>query len=162
MPVLKRQQHSQYGHPAPAVRLCGLQISELVGIELDDINLEEGIIKIRKAKGSKERYVPVGNIAQRFLWKYINTSRTKPIAPHITSLLLNDKGLSLTGNGVQQILRRYSKKAGITGTRCSPHTCRHTFAKNYLMNGGCIGLLNSDFRLNQALHQAIYRPFLLV
>ncbi|MBA7645278.1 Tyrosine recombinase XerD [subsurface metagenome] len=117
---------------------CGLRVSELTGIELDDINLEEGIIKIRKAKGSKERYVPVGNVAQRFLWKYIHTSRTKPISLHITSLLLNDKGLPLTGNGVQQILRRYSKKAGITGTRCSPHTCRHTFAKNYLMNGGDI------------------------
>ncbi len=117
---------------------CGLRISELVGIDLDDINLEEGIIKIRKAKGSKERYVPVGNVAQRFLWKYINTSRTRPIAPHITSLLLNDKGLPLTGNGVQQILQRYGKKAGIIGTRCSPHTCRHTFAKNYLMNGGDI------------------------
>ena len=117
---------------------CGLRVSELVGIEMDDINLEEGIIKVRKGKGSKERYVPVGNVAQRFLWKYINTSRPKPIVPHITSLLLNDKGLPLTRNGVQQILRRYGKKAGITGTRCSPHTCRHTFAKNYLMNGGDI------------------------
>jgi site-specific recombinase XerD len=117
---------------------CGLRVSELVGVELDDINQEEGIIKIRKAKGSKERYVPVGNVAQRFLWKYINTSRPKPITPHITSLLLNERGLPLSGNGVQQILRRYSKKAGITGTRCSPHTCRHTFAKNYLMNGGDI------------------------
>jgi len=117
---------------------CGLRVSELVGIDLDDINLEEGIIKIRKSKGSKERYVPVGNVAQKFLWKYINTSRPKPIVAHITSLLLSDKGLPLTKNGVQQILRRYSKKAGITGVRCSPHTCRHTFSKNYLMNGGDI------------------------
>ncbi|MGD9118534.1 MAG: tyrosine-type recombinase/integrase [Dehalococcoidia bacterium] len=117
---------------------CGLRVSELTGIQLDDINLEEGIIKIRKAKGNKERYVPVGNIAQKFLWKYINTSRPKPLTPHITNLLLNDKGLPLTKNGVQQMLRRYSKKAGIKGTRCSPHTCRHTFARNYLMNGGDI------------------------
>ncbi len=117
---------------------CGLRVSELVGIDLDDINLEEGIIKIRKAKGGKERYVPVGNVAQRVLWKYINTSRPKPVTSQITSLLLNDKWLSLTKNGVQQMLRRYSKRAGITGTRCSPHTCRHTFAKNYLMNGGDI------------------------
>lgn len=117
---------------------CGLRVSELVGIELNDINLEEGIIKIRKAKGGKERYVPIGSIAQRFLWKYINTSRPRPITPHITSLLLNDKGLPFTGNGVQQMIRRYGKKAGITGSRCSPHTCRHSFAKNYLMNGGDI------------------------
>ena len=48
---------------------CGLRVSELTGIELEDINQEEGIIKIRKAKGSKERYVPIGNVVQRFLWK---------------------------------------------------------------------------------------------
>jgi integrase/recombinase XerD len=53
-------------------------------------------------------------------------------------LLLNDKGLPFTENGVQQMLRRYGKKAGITGIRCSPHSFRHTFAKNYLMNGGDI------------------------
>jgi integrase/recombinase XerD len=117
---------------------CGLRVSELVGIELDDINLEEGIIKICKAKGSRERYVPIGHVAQKFLWKYINTSRPKPPAPHIMRLLLNDRGLPLTKNGVQQMLRRYGRKAGITGTRCSPHTCRHSFAKNYLMNGGDI------------------------
>lgn len=117
---------------------CGLRISELVGIELDDINLEEGIIKVRKAKGNWERWVPVGQIAQKFLWKYINTSRPKPLTPHITALLLNDKGLPLTKNGVQQMLRRYGKKAGIIGTRCSPHTCRHTFAKSYLLRGGDI------------------------
>lgn len=117
---------------------CGLRVSELTGIEIDDINLEEGIIKIRKAKGSKERYVPVGKVAQKFLWKYINTSRPEPVTPRITNLVLNEKGLPLTNNGVQQMLRRYSKKAGITGTRCSPHTCRHTFARNYLMNGGDI------------------------
>jgi integrase/recombinase XerD len=117
---------------------CGLRVSELVGIEMDDIDLNEAIIKIRKAKGSKERYVPIGDVAQRFLWKYINTSRPKPITPHITNLLLNDKGMPLTKNGVQQMLRRYGKKAGITSTRCSPHTCRHTFARSYLMNGGDI------------------------
>jgi integrase/recombinase XerD len=117
---------------------CGLRVSELVGIKLDDINLEEGIIRICKAKGSRERWVPVGHVAQKFLWKYINTSRSKPLTPHITMLLLNDKGLPLTKNGVQQMLRRYGRKAGITGTRCSPHTCRHTFAKSYLLRGGDI------------------------
>ena len=117
---------------------CGLRVSELVGIELDDVNLSDGIVKIRKAKGGKERYVPVGSIAQKALWKYIHTSRPEPISTHVTGLLLNDKGQPLTRNGIQQMLRRYGRKAGITGTRCSPHTFRHTFAKNYLLNGGDI------------------------
>jgi site-specific recombinase XerD len=117
---------------------CGLRVSELVNIEMDDINVEEGIIKIRKAKGSKERYVPIGSVTQKSLWKYMNASRPRPLSQQIKRLLLNDNGLPFTDNGVQQMLRRYGKKAGITGVRCSPHSFRHTFAKNYLMNGGDI------------------------
>jgi site-specific recombinase XerD len=117
---------------------CGLRVSELVGIDIDDIYLEEGIIRIRKAKGSKERYVPVGSVTKKFLWKYMNTNRPRPLSQHINRLLLNGKGLPFTDNGVQQMLRRYGKKAGLTGVRCSPHTFRHTFAKDYLMNGGDI------------------------
>jgi integrase/recombinase XerD len=51
-------------------------------------------------------------------------------------LFLSERGLPLTESGIQQMLRRYSRKAGISGVRCSPHTFRHTFAKNYLLNGG--------------------------
>ena len=85
-----------------------------------------------------QQYVPIGSVAQKFLWKYINTSRPEPLAPQVTRLLLNERGLPLTKNGVQQMLRRYGRKAGITGVRCSPHTFRHTFARNYLLNGGDI------------------------
>ena len=116
----------------------GCRVSELVGIELNDVNLTEGIIKIRKAKGNRERYVPIGSVAQKFLWKYINISRPEPLAPQVNRLFLNEKGLPLTKNGVQQMIRRYGRKAGITGVRCSPHTFRHTFARNYLLNGGDI------------------------
>lgn len=87
----------------------GLRVSELVGIELNDINLTEGIIKLRKAKGSKERFVPIGSVTQKALWKYINISRPKPLTPHIHQLLLNVKGLALTKNGIQQMLRRYGR-----------------------------------------------------
>jgi integrase/recombinase XerD len=117
---------------------CGLRVSELVGLELDDVRLPEGMLKVRKAKGGRERYVPIGSVAQKALWKYIHTSRPEPISKHVTGLLLNARGQPLTRNGVQQMLRRYGRRAGITGTRCSPHTCRHTFAKNYLLNGGDI------------------------
>lgn len=117
---------------------CGLRVSELVGIELNDIDLEEGVIKIRKAKGNKERYVPVGSVVQKAVWNYINTSRPGPFSTRVNNLLLNDNGLPLTRNGVQQMLRRYGRKAGIAGVRCSPHTLRHTFARNYLLNGGDI------------------------
>ena len=116
----------------------GIRVSELVGIGLDDVNLPEGYIRITKGKGSKERDVPIGSLVQKSLWKYINNSRPLPICQQVTGLFLSDRGLPLTKSGVQQMLRRYGRRAGINGTRCSPHTFRHTFAKNYLLNGGDI------------------------
>jgi len=116
----------------------GLRVSELVGIELDDINLHEGYITIRQAKGRKERVIPIGSIVQKSLWKYINVRRPKPLTDNVTSLFLGNSGLPLTANGVQQMLRRLASRAGITGVRVSPHTFRHTFSKRYLINGGDI------------------------
>jgi site-specific recombinase XerD len=116
----------------------GIRVSELVNIDLEDINLTEGSIKIRRAKGNKERLVPMGSLVQRALWKYINHYRPQSLNDKITKLFLSEDGVPLTKNGVQQMLRRYGKRAGITGVRCSPHTFRHTFAKNYLLNGGDI------------------------
>ena len=117
---------------------CGLRVSELVGIDMEDINLAEGYIKIRAGKGGKERLVPIGSFVQKIVWKYLNHSRPQPVTDKITRLFLSGDGLPLTRNGVQQMLRRCGRRAGIVGVRCSPHTLRHTFAKNYLMNGGDI------------------------
>jgi integrase/recombinase XerD len=114
----------------------GIRVNELVNIDYSDLDLAEGHIRIRKAKGSKERFVPIGSIVQKALWKYINLYRPQPLTPKITRLFLTEYGLPLTKSGVQQMLRRYGRMAGITGVRCSPHTFRHTFSKYYLLNGG--------------------------
>ena len=116
----------------------GIRVSELVGIDLSDIGLAEGTIKIRRAKGNKERLVPIGSLVQRTLWKYINHYRPRPLTDKVTRLFLSEEGFPLTRSGIQQMLRRSGKRAGITGVRCSPHTFRHTFAKNYFLNGGDI------------------------
>jgi len=116
----------------------GIRVSELVNINLEDINLAEGHIRIRITKGSKERVVPIGSLVQKSLWKYINAYRPQPLTQQIIRLFLSDKGLPLTKSGIQQMLRRYGRRAGLTSVRCSPHTFRHTFAKNYLLNGGDI------------------------
>ncbi len=117
---------------------AGVRVSECKGIELSDVNLQDGTILIRHGKGSKERIVPIGSLVQKTLWKYIHSSRPKPFTSQISRLFLNSRGLPLTRSGIQQIIRRYGKKAGISNVRCSPHTFRHTFAKNYLLNGGDI------------------------
>ena len=114
----------------------GIRVSELVGTDLDDVNLPEGYIRITKGKGGKERIVPIGCLVQKSLWKYINNTRHQPLTQQVTGLFLSEKGLPLTKSGVQQMLRRYGRRAGFNGIRCSPHTFRHTFAKNYLLNGG--------------------------
>ena len=114
----------------------GIRISELVNISVDDINLADGYIKIRKAKGNKERLVPIGSLVQKSLWKYINSYRPQPVTENVTRLFLSKYGIPLTKSGIQQMLRRYGRRVGITGMRCSPHSFRHTFAKNYLLNGG--------------------------
>lgn len=117
---------------------CGLRVSELVNISLEDVNLAEGYIKVRAGKGGKERTVPIGSFVQKMLWKYVSHSRPQPVTDRVTRLFLSGDGLPLTKSGVQQMLRRCGKKAGLTGVRCSPHTLRHTFAKAYLINGGDI------------------------
>ena len=117
---------------------CGLRVSELININVEDVNLAEGYIKISAGKGNKERMVPIGSFVQKMIWKYLNHSRPQPVTEKITRLFLCDGGLPLSSNGVQQMLRRCARRAGISGVRCSPHTFRHTFAKNYLMNGGDI------------------------
>jgi len=116
----------------------GIRVSELVHIDLDDVNLEEGSIRIRITKGNRERSVPIGSLVQKALWKYIHSGRPKPLTHQINRLFLTDKGTPLTINGVQQLIHRCGKKAGITSTRVSAHTFRHTFARNYLLNGGDI------------------------
>ena len=116
----------------------GIRVNELVNIDISDLDLTEGYIKIRKAKGNKERLIPVGSIVQKSLWKYINQYRPQPLTRKVTMLFLSEHGLPLTRSGVQQMLRRYGKIAGVTEVRCSPHTFRHTFAKCYLLNGGDI------------------------
>ena len=116
----------------------GIRVSELVNIDIDDVNLAEGYIKIGKAKGNKERLVPIGSLVQKSLWKYINRYRPQPITVKVTKLFLSKYGVPLTKSGVQQMLRRYGKRAGINSVRCSPHVFRHSFAKNYLLNGGDI------------------------
>ncbi len=114
----------------------GLRVSELVGIEMPHVDLAGGWIKIVRAKGSRERLVPIGSVVQRLLSRYIHSGRPQPLSQKADQLFLNSWGTPLTKNGVQQMLRRWGRRAGLTGVRCSPHTFRHTFAKNYLVNGG--------------------------
>ncbi len=116
----------------------GIRISELINVSLKDLDLSEGYLTIRNGKGGKGRIIPIGSLVNKVLWKYVNVYRPQPLTPRIENLFLTENGLTLTKSGVQQMFRRFGRRAGISGVRCSPHTFRHTFAKNYLLNGGDI------------------------
>jgi integrase/recombinase XerD len=113
----------------------GIRLSELVGLELPAVNLEEGHFRVL-GKGSKERIVPIGASLQKALWKYINRYRPEPVHPTVTGLFLTRDGRALAARTVYCRIREYGEKARLVGVRCSPHTFRHTFAKSFLLNGG--------------------------
>ena len=114
---------------------CGLRASEAIGIEVADVDLEDGVLRTR-GKGSKERVVPIGSKAVDAVRRYLERGRPvlvrgRPV-PH---LFLNFRGDGLTRQGLYKIVRRHASSAGLAD-RMSPHTLRHTFA-THLLAGGC-------------------------
>ncbi|MFC2039309.1 tyrosine-type recombinase/integrase [Chloroflexota bacterium] len=112
-----------------------IRVSELTGCRMEDLNLEGRALKVW-GKGSKERIVPFGRIAQKALWKYTTLYRPEPQMPRQDMLFLTADGRPMTKNRIEAILKAYGNKAAIRGVRVSPHTFRHTGAVAFLRNGG--------------------------
>ncbi|MEP6711779.1 MAG: site-specific tyrosine recombinase [Ferruginibacter sp.] len=114
---------------------CGLRVSELTNLKLSCLHLEVGFIKVT-GKGDKERLVPIGSDAIKFIGIYRNAVRShiaiKPGEEDI--LFLNRRGSRLSRVMIFLILKALAKKAGIT-KNISPHTFRHSFA-THLVEGG--------------------------
>jgi integrase/recombinase XerD len=114
---------------------CGLRASEAVGVEVGDVDLEDGVLRAR-GKGSKERVVPVGRMAVEATRHYLERGRPALVRGRpVTKLFVNFRGEALTRQGLYKIVRRHAAAAGL-GDRMSPHTLRHTFA-THLLAGGC-------------------------
>ena len=114
---------------------CGLRASEAIGLELMDVDIQEGVLRAR-GKGSKERVVPIGQAALKALRIYLERGRPGLVkgAPE-AHLFVNFRGGQLTRQGLYKIVRRHALTAGLAD-RMSPHTLRHTFA-THLLSGGC-------------------------
>jgi integrase/recombinase XerD len=114
---------------------CGLRASEAIGLEVSDVDIEEGLLRAR-GKGSKERVVPVGHTAAEAVRRYLERGRPALVGARVEShLFVNFRGGSLTRQGLYKIVRRHATSAGLAD-RMSPHTLRHTFA-THLLAGGC-------------------------
>lgn len=109
----------------------GLRVSELSGLNTDDLNIKESLIKIR-GKGKKERIVPVGSKAIDAIKSYMIERillKTKDKA-----LFLNRTGTRLTDRGVRRIVVKYARAIAMNG-QIGPHTLRHSFASHLLQGG---------------------------
>ena len=112
----------------------GLRVTELVSLKLNDINLQSGFL-LSLGKGSKERLVPIGQEAIKWIKEYLIGPRLRFLknrpSPYV---FLNHSGEKLTRQGFAKILKQHALKAGVA-TNVSPHTLRHTFA-THLLEGG--------------------------
>ena len=113
----------------------GLRVSELVNLELSDIDIYNDTILIN-GKGSKERIVPIGDVAKKYLHDYleVRNSLIKSKNGNPNKLFLNNHGLPITRNGFNFLLNNILKEKGIK-KKVTPHTLRHSFATHMLDNG---------------------------
>lgn len=101
---------------------CGLRVGELVGLKRNDLDLDEGWIRVL-GKGKKERMVPLGSKAKLALKDYLGSGKHQDGTPLFPSV-----------RTVQRMVRHYSLKAGIT-KRTTPHALRHSYATHLLESG---------------------------
>jgi integrase/recombinase XerC len=108
----------------------GLRIGELVGIDIDDVELRVRLVKVR-GKGGKERIVPFGSKAEEALRAWL---RVRNAAPDEAAIFLNYRGERITARSVRRLFDRYVRSASLRAG-VSPHTLRHSFA-THLLNAG--------------------------
>ena len=112
----------------------GLRVSELVNLEINNIDLDEGIVRCF-GKGNKERIVPIGEVALKYLKIYLDYYRDSLKKKKITNkVFLNNHGAGMTRQGFFKILKAIAKEKGID-KNITPHMLRHSFATHLLNNG---------------------------
>jgi len=121
----------------------GLRVSELINLRQNQVNLNQGVLRIR-GKGDRERLIPLGEESQRWVREFIGGPRAEILLERQSEYLFpTRRGDRMTRQAFWHIIKRYAKKAGITG-KLSPHTLRHAFATHLLNNG-------ADLRVVQML-----------
>lgn len=121
---------------------AGLRVSELVGLDLRDVNLAEGFVAAL-GKGNKRRIVPIGDHARVTLVEYLTDVRPRWASPSGRACFVTARGKAMTRQGFWRIVKKYAAAAGITKP-ISPHKLRHSFA-THLLSGG------ADLRSVQAM-----------
>ncbi len=156
--VLRAAERSR--HPRRDVALVlvmfdtGLRASEVCNLKMKGVDLETRRVSLI-GKGGKVRTVPFGRDAMKALWQYLREDKRDEVRAPNDPVFISDRGTHaaepMTRNGLFQLVQRLGVAAGIKGTRCSPHTFRHSFAVTFLRHGG------NTFSLKGMLgHSALY------
>ena len=122
----------------------GLRVSELVGIRLFELSLADNVVRVM-GKGSKERLVPLGQVAAEWLQRYIATARGELLKQHVSdAIFVTARGAAMTRQMFWTLIKKYAVQVGIPRERISPHVLRHAFATHLLNHG-------ADLRVVQLL-----------
>lgn len=112
----------------------GMRVSELISLNLEDVHLQMEFVKCM-GKGSKERIIPLGQLAVQAIEVYVQAGREKLLKQRRErALFLNQHGRRLTRQGFWKIIKKHAQRAGIE-KEITPHTLRHSFATHLLENG---------------------------
>lgn len=114
----------------------GIRVSELINLKFSDLHEELKLLKVL-GKGSKERLIPISDVAISWIKSYQEKVRDPLLlksGKYTDTIFLNNRGGALTRQAVWQIIKRYCQMAGIR-KNVTPHTLRHTFATHLLENG---------------------------
>lgn len=122
----------------------GLRVSELVHLKLHEVGLNEGVVRVF-GKGSKERLVPLGEVALDWITRYLREGRPELLGEQRSdALFVTRRGGAMTRQMFWTLVKRHARQAGIDPARLSPHGLRHAFATHLLNHG-------ADLRVVQLL-----------
>ena len=122
----------------------GLRVSELVGIRLFEISLNDHVVRVI-GKGSKERLVPMGAVAAEWISRYLATARGEILGARTAdAVFVTVRGGAMTRQMFWTLIKKYALRVGIAAERISPHVLRHAFATHLLNHG-------ADLRVVQLL-----------
>ena len=122
----------------------GLRVSELVGVRLFEVSLNDNVVRVM-GKGSKERLVPLGQIAAEWLQRYIAGARNELLKQHVSdAVFVTTRGSGMSRQMFWTLVKKYALRVGIPQQRISPHVLRHAFATHLLNHG-------ADLRVVQLL-----------
>lgn len=135
----------------------GMRVTEIISLNLEDINLETGYVTCKN--GKKERTVPVGNMSLKALKEYIvNARKTLIKDENEKALFVNVNGQRLTRQGFWKIIKYYKEQAHIE-KEITPHVLRHSFATHLLQNGADLKSIQTMLGHSDILSTQIYMQF---